>query len=95
MTNKRVDLAVVTIRREAFGELLPFFEDACLHKLIDKNGKLGTLLNKIWEDFTAPTPRTNFKKQNKKYYQFYVPLAKKRNHKHLYFQKKGGGEEID
>jgi len=62
MTNKRVDLAVVTIRREAFGELLPFFEDACLHKLIDKNGKLGTLLNKIWEDFTAPTPSTDFKK---------------------------------
>jgi len=62
MTNKRVDLAVLTIRREAFGELLPFFEAACLHKLVDTDGKLGTLLNKIWKDFTAPTPSTDFKK---------------------------------
>ena len=62
MTNKRVDLAVLTIRREAFGELLPFFEAACLHKLVDTDGKLGTLLNKIWKDFTAPNPSTDFKK---------------------------------
>ena len=62
MTNKRVDLAVLTIRREAFGELLPFFEAACLHKLVDTDGKLGTLLNKIWKDFTTPTPSTDFKK---------------------------------
>ena len=65
MTNKKVDLAVVTIRREAFGDLLPFFEAACLHKFVDTDGKLGKLLYKIWEDFTAATPSTDFQKAEK------------------------------
>jgi len=65
MTNKRVNLSVVTIRREAFGDMLPFFEAACLHKFVDTDGKLGKLLYKIWEDFTAATPSTDFHKAEK------------------------------
>ncbi len=65
MTNKKVDLAVITIRREAFGDMLPFYEAACLHKLVDTGGKLGMLLNKICEDFTAPIPSTDFEEAEK------------------------------
>ena len=90
MTNKRVDLAVVTIRREAFGELLPFFEDACLHKLIDKNGKLGTLLNKIWEDFTAPTPSTDFKKAEQKILSILRTISQEQKPQAPLLSKKGG-----
>ena len=39
MTNKKVELAVVTIRREAFGDMLALFEAACLHKLMDTEGE--------------------------------------------------------
>jgi len=61
MTNKKVELAVVTIKREAFGALLPHFEKACLHKLVDTDQRLGQLLNDIWHAFTGEDPRTDYK----------------------------------
>lgn len=61
MSNKKVELAVVTIRREAFGDMLALFEAACLHKLMDAEGKLGALLKETWRVFTATEPSKDFK----------------------------------
>lgn len=60
MTNNKIELAVVTIRREALGELLPLCEEGCLHKLCDVDGKLGKLLKETWKTFTSSKPRTDF-----------------------------------
>jgi len=61
MTNKKVELAVVTIKCEAFGPLLPRFVKACLHKLVDTDQRLGQLLNALWDSFTGKDPRTDYK----------------------------------
>jgi AraC-like DNA-binding protein len=61
MSNKKVELAVVTIRREAFGKMLPFFSAACLHKMVDTDGKLEALLKETWKNFTGINPSKDFK----------------------------------
>jgi len=60
MTNKKVELAVVTIHREAFGTLLPRLEEACKHKIVDIDQRLSKLLKEIWHSFTAKNPRTDY-----------------------------------
>jgi len=66
MTNKKVELAVVTIRKEAFGEMLPFFSDACLHKMVDTDGKLEALIKETWKNFTGTNPSKDFKDAEEK-----------------------------
>jgi AraC-like DNA-binding protein len=61
MSNKKVELAVVTIRREVFGEMLPLFSALCLHTIIDTEEKLETLIKETWETFTGTNPSTDFK----------------------------------
>jgi AraC-like DNA-binding protein len=61
MTNKKVELAVVTIRKETFGEILPLFSAACLHKMVDTEGRLEALLKETWKTFTSTNPSNDFK----------------------------------
>jgi len=61
MTNQKVELAVVTIRREAFGEMLPLFSAACLHKIVDTGGRLEALLKETWKTFTGTNQNNDFK----------------------------------
>ena len=60
MTNNEIELAVVTIRRDAFDDLLPLCSNGCLYKLLDTEGQLGKLLKETWETFTSSSPRTDF-----------------------------------
>ena len=60
MTNKKVELAVVTIRRDIFAELLPLVSTSYLYKLTDTKGQLGILLKEIWKTFTKDHPRSDF-----------------------------------
>ena len=60
MTNKKIELAIVTMRRDFLGDLLPFCPQTCLYKLRDEEGKLGTLLKETWKTFSSSTPRTDF-----------------------------------
>jgi len=61
MTNKKVELAVVTIRRDVFAKLLPLVSTTYLYKLTDTEGQLGILLKEIWTIFTGEHPRSDFK----------------------------------
>ena len=61
MTNKKVELAVVTIRRDVFAEVLPLVSTTYLYKLTDTEGQLGILLKEIWTIFTGEHPRSDFK----------------------------------
>ena len=49
MTNKRVELTVVTICRDIFAELLPLVSTSYLYKLTNTEGQLGILLKEIWK----------------------------------------------
>ncbi len=91
MSNNKIELAVITIRREALGDMLAFFQAACLHKFIDKDRKLGTLLNKIWKSFTAPTPSINFKRAEEEILTLLRTISKEQKPQTLLLSK---GEEI-
>ena len=66
MTNAKVKLAVVTIAKESFGPMLPYFLDACVHTLRDTDNKLANLLQNIWDEFTSSTPSKNYKDAEQK-----------------------------
>jgi AraC-like DNA-binding protein len=61
MTNAHVALAVITISNQRLGNMLPFFLGKAVHKIVDTDGKLGAASKRIWHDFTAPHPKTNYK----------------------------------
>jgi transcriptional regulator GlxA family with amidase domain len=41
--------------------MLPFFSAACLHKMVDTDGKLEALLKETWKNFTGINPSKDFK----------------------------------
>jgi AraC-like DNA-binding protein len=66
MTNKQVELSVITIHKDGLGEMLPFLENAILHKYKDTEGKLGRISKEIWQEFTSSTPATTYKTAEKR-----------------------------
>ena len=91
MTNKKVELAIVTVERKAFGPLLSHFEAACMHKLTDKDKVLSTLLKEIWQSFTGDNPRTDYENAEE---EILKVLAQLINEKPLYAPSLTKGEEI-
>ena len=61
MTNARVELSVITIDKDRFGEMLPHFEKAVMHKYKDVDGTLGKVTKEIWKTFTSTTPSHEYK----------------------------------
>ena len=61
MTNARVELSVITIDKDRFGEMLPHFEKAVMHKYKDIDGTLGKVTKEIWKTFTSTTPSHAYK----------------------------------
>jgi len=66
MTNARVVLSVITIHKDAFGDMLPLFKNAIMHKFYDTDAKLGTVSQEIWNEFTSTNPNKNYKEAEKK-----------------------------
>lgn len=60
MTNAQVKLAIVTIRKDRLGEMLPYFLKAIEHNLHDSDGKFFQLLTAIWQAFNTNAPNTNY-----------------------------------
>jgi len=74
MTNQKVELAVVTISNDIFGDMLPQFKAICMHKLIDTNRELGRLIKETWRLFTTTNPSLDFKSTEKKIFTLLVRL---------------------
>ena len=66
MTNSRVELSVITIHKDSFGDMLPVFQNAIMHKYTDTDGKLGLVSKEIWKEFTSENPSTSYKEAEDK-----------------------------
>jgi AraC-like DNA-binding protein len=60
MTNAKVELAIVTIRKGRLGGMLPTILTALVHKYRDVDGKFSQLLSEIWQSFTSDSPSTDY-----------------------------------
>jgi len=61
MSNDTFNFSVISIDKNALGTLLPLFNKALHHRIKDKDKKLSMLLHQTWKDFTAKTPKVNYR----------------------------------